>query len=356
MHEAFLRGTSAGTLALPAIVAEEARAPNSDANATGGAIRVDLTTHSGLAQIAGAEAHILARIGYSEGAGEVHADSPLITVKMPQLGPKPLTEVWTSRTPVVTGRRGNLVFAENGAVLFGFLEARLDGISFDQAAYQAYGQILTFIRKRCCPHLLRMWNYFPGINEAQATIERYKLFCIGRHQAFEEHGSVFSRDLPAASAVGTHTGPLVILFLAAAQSGAPIENPRQVPAYSYPRQYGPRSPAFARATLIDWNRLRHLYISGTASIVGYRSTHPDDAVAQLVETMENFRALLKPAALSCDDLAMLKVYLRHPRHYRLVRRRLEAELGTDVPVLYLTADLCRQELLLEIEAMCVRKL
>ena len=55
--------------------------------------------------------------------------------------------------------------------------------------------------------------------------------------------------LCAASAVGSLGGELSICFLGSKERGVHCENPRQLPAYRYPKLYGPRSPSFARATL-----------------------------------------------------------------------------------------------------------
>ena len=138
-------------------------------------------------------------------------------------------------------------------------------------------------------------------------------FCAGRHQALVAELTEFETHLPAACAIGTDEPGLRLYALAGRTAGIQIENPRQTSAFHYPRQYGPRSPSFSRAVLKAWEeRHHHLYISGTASIVGHASQHVD-LMAQLDETLFNLRALLAQAnRLTPEPLrpALLKVYCR----------------------------------------------
>lgn len=285
---------------------------------------------------------------------------PLVSVKLPVLGETPLVEVWTSSTPVVSGRQQGIHFARNDAVMFGAIEIRnSDQIWLDRDTHHAVSRMLSFIRNQGYPHLLRIWNYLPGINARDNEIERYQLFCLGRHQAFFEHGSHSRGELPAASALGTQAGSLWIYFITAAQPGIQRENPRQLSAYHYPRQYGPRSPSFARAILARWEGERHLYISGTASIIGHLSVHVGDVRQQLEEILANIKALIahtaveEGARISVEDLKLIKVYVRQDKDFAVVKEILEAGLGKTASVIYLQADICRSELLVEIEGVCV---
>ena len=125
--------------------------------------------------------------------------------------------------------------------------------------------------------------------------ERYKLFCLGRARAFAAvHATSPDIGYPAASAVGKPRGvrTLQVCWLAGREAGTTLENPRQVSAYDYPRQYGPAAPSFSRAALTPDPLL---LISGTASIVGHASVHLGDVAAQLEETLANLDNLLRHA-------------------------------------------------------------
>ena len=105
-----------------------------------------------------------------------------------------------------------------------------------------------------------------------------------------------------------------------------------------------------------------LFVSGTASIVGHATLHPGDVVAQTRETMANIEAVLAEANRLASqpgfDLASLyyKVSVRHPADLAQIRTELERIVGTTPNAVYLQADVCRQELLLEIEATAAHPL
>jgi enamine deaminase RidA (YjgF/YER057c/UK114 family) len=147
----------------------------------------------------------------------------------------------------------------------------------------------------------------------------------------------------------------VVYFLASRQAPSVIENPRQVSAYEYPPQYGPK-PAFSRASVLQDAAGAVLFISGTASIVGHETVHPGDAAAQTRETLSNIEALLTEANRKSDthrfELATLsyKVYVRNGADLPLIQSQLQTTLGSHAQVMYLKADICRQDLLVEIEA------
>jgi chorismate lyase/3-hydroxybenzoate synthase len=286
---------------------------------------------------------------------------PLAWVGMPLLAGEAHIELWASPQPVVTQRIGPLTFARNRDVLFGCFaaESPADFATFEARVQEGYARLLTLVEAEGYPHLLRLWNYFPGIGEQSGALDRYMVFCRGRHQAIEAHyGGRFTGRLPAASAVGTRHGGIVVYFLAGRSPGRHRENPRQMSAYCYPPQYGPRSPSFARATLVRGATSDVLYVSGTASIVGHESRHPGDALAQLDETLLNVAALVDSTAIeegACfqglASLSRVKVYIRRRADLAALRTRLEARLAPGVQCLYLEADICRPELLLEIEAI-----
>jgi enamine deaminase RidA (YjgF/YER057c/UK114 family) len=100
-----------------------------------------------------------------------------------------------------------------------------------------------------------------------------------------------------------------------------------------------------------------LFVSGTASIVGHQTLHEGNVVAQAHETLTNLQSVVAAAVShGARDVALLsdmflKAYLRHPDDQPLVRQVLAGH-GLDADaVLYLHADICRANLLVEIEAV-----
>jgi len=291
------------------------------------------------------------------------AEIPIAQVSTPVLpGSGQVYEVWRCDTPASSGQRQRVRFRSTADMLFGCITlTEAPECHLHQATTQAYRQICATLDAERYPHLLRVWNYLPDINADSHGTERYRQFNSARQQVLRECGRALTGSVPAASALGAASdSPLVVYFLAGRTAPAFLENPRQVSAYHYPRQYGSHSPVFSRATLLRQRGGLALFISGTASIVGHTSLHVGDTAAQTRETLANIEALLAEAnrvarsarfelgALAC------KVYVRRPADLPVIKAELVAALGAGARVIYLQADICRQDLLVEIEAtgMC----
>jgi len=221
----------------------------------------------------------------------------------------------------------------------------------------AYQEIFAVLRETEHRHLIRIWNYLPEINRDAGGDERYRLFNSARQLAFRKSGQAIVGTVPAACALGSPAGsPISIYFLAARQQPKMIENPRQTSAYHYPPKFGRHSPVFSRACVLHESAGTNLFVSGTASIVGYETIHRGDVGAQTRETMANIIALLDEAnrvvgsaRYSLDGLKF-KVYVRQPSDLRAIEEALSRSLRPSAPIVYLQADVCREDLLVEIEA------
>ena len=289
--------------------------------------------------------HTLALLSF--GARAASGDSRHLRVPLPALAPAPLHEQWQVEAEVTCGSEGALRWSAGGGWLFVALElseAEFGGI--EATAEQAYRQLCAFVAARQERHLLRIWNYLYAINEGDGDSERYRHFCIGRARGLAAHGI---ERYPAATAIGQHLTPglLQVYALCATQPGQAMENPRQVSAWRYPREYGPTPPSFARAMKLPAGGLA---ISGTAAVVGHASCHDRDLQAQVAETCVNLGALLEAAMLAdFDATSPLKIYLRHAEDAEAVQAALSRHLDPAVPRLILHGDICRRELLVEID-------
>ncbi|HEX4508995.1 MAG TPA: hypothetical protein VH328_02905 [Burkholderiaceae bacterium] len=188
-------------------------------------------------------------------------------------------DAWLASAPTTPGGRGPLAWRQDGHWLYGAIE--LDdtvGGDLQAAARAAYEAVFSTLAETGFTHLLRLWNYLPGINADGGGMERYRRFNAGRQAAFLAAGLAAFEGAPAACAIGVASGPLRVRFLAGRQAPIAIENPRQVSAYHYPPAYGPRPPTFSRAALVQAGDPAGaatgegnvaLLVSGTASIVGH---------------------------------------------------------------------------------------
>lgn len=283
---------------------------------------------------------------------------PVLWVDTPVSGGDAVYEVWTSDKPVNQYRDELIAGAGNEDIFIGCISIQFDSAKdLSETTQFIYAGIFDFIQRSIYPNLLRVWNYFPDINAIEAGIERYRSFSVGRHEAFVRYNRRVD-DSPSACAVGSHGGPLVIYFLASRFPGVQIENPRQTSAYNYPKQYGPRSPTFSRATLAFQGGSQTLFISGTASILGHATVHPSSVSLQTRETLSNIRAVIDQATREgfkfggFESGMALKVYVRHTEHLGVVQDIIREEWGVTRELVVLLADICRTDLLLEIEAVC----
>lgn len=265
-----------------------------------------------------------------------------------------MIEVWTSHAPVTHCDYLRISGATDGNVLFGSMALEQNtGDTLQMLAKQAYTRIFEYTDHHGYRNLLRVWHYFPRINEDENGLERYRGFSVGRHEAFVVNGrSIDQENVPAASAVGSSSGSLVMYFIAGKQPGKAVENPRQVSAYQYPTLLGPCSPTFVRSMSAVLGGQHCFFISGTASIVGYQTAHQGNVWKQTDETLFNIRTLLEQTPLNnaTHGRMLLKVYLRHSQDLNLVRAKVQAEFGTTCKAVYLHSNICRSDLLLEIEA------
>lgn len=307
--------------------------------------------------IASYKGHLLGVIGFGKRLTIAQTPEP-VWVDIPALdGKQTVLEVWSSSSPVTACSHKGVNGGSDGNILFGSLSLKQHGGTALQAlARQAYTNIFSFIDHHHCPHLLRVWHYFPQINDHDDSgLERYRGFNIGRHEAFVANGrSIGEESVPAASALGSHSGSLTVYFMASKQPGRAVDNPRQVSAYNYPQAFGPRSPIFVRAMSAAVGTQRCFFISGTASIVGYETMHQGDVEKQATETLLNIRTLLElePDYIAGKGNILLKIYLRNMRDIDIVRARVTEEFGSACSAVYLHSNICRADLLLEIEGAC----
>ena len=201
------------------------------------------------------------------------------------------------------------------------------------------------------------------------------VFNAGRYGAFEEwfgQAALFTRTVPTASAVGIGSGSLAIHALGARAAGLPSRS-RQVPL----PLFGPLrsdSALLARGTIVrglpprpgDGADGAVLLVGGTASIVGENSLHERDARQQALETFENLAELVATARrqigggagashdaprAAFDAFTELRVYVVRDIDAPLLCEMVVERFGRTARIEFAQADLCRRELLVEIEGL-----
>ncbi len=224
-----------------------------------------------------------------------------------------------------------------------------------------------------CEQVLRTWLYLGGMLEREGSRQRYEELNRARADYYRNISFLSDRlpqswtgpVYPASTGIGTEGRGVMISGIALATDrddivAVPLENPRQTSAFAYGRNYGPQSPKFARAMAVSCGSYATIFISGTASITDSETRHVGDVAGQTEETLDNIAALiaeenvarhgLPGLGASLDDLALARVYIARRADYAAVRAICQKRLG-ELPTIYAVADVCRSDLLVEIEGI-----
>ncbi|MET7640412.1 FkbO/Hyg5 family chorismatase [Streptomyces sp. NPDC005438] len=276
-------------------------------------------------------------------------------------GAEGFTETWAAEGPVTSGTYQGIHYAHDERNLFCAVRVPASP-RYAESTERVYEGCLSLVESLGFDSVYRVWHYISDLNGDNADgLEVYRDFCLGRARALERHGR--TRSMPAATVIGTHGGGLVLYLLARRGPGAVnLENPGQTPAYEYPARYGPRSPNFARASWLPGTcgSRGHMYVSGTAAILGHATMHQGDVTAQCHLALDNVARVIGPDnatrhgldhGFALDDLRLAKVYLRAAEDLETVRGVCRQRLSPGTEVRYVVGDVCRADLLVELEAV-----
>ncbi len=218
-------------------------------------------------------------------------------------------------------------------------------------------------------NIVRQWNYIEKITAVTegGESQNYQIFNDIRANYYDM--GHFDSGFPAATGIGMDTGGVIISFIALSDAEdlilKPIRNPGQIDAHSYSEGVlqGSESmkctPKFERAKMISTGGRHYFYVSGTASILGEKTVHAGDVAKQTRTTIDNIRRLFSrenqaSLGLSFDVSAILfshlRVYVKHQEDVEVVRQICEENLNCKSS-LFLKSDVCREDLLVEIEGV-----
>lgn len=221
--------------------------------------------------------------------------------------------------------------------------------------------------------VIRTWLYLGDIVGPEGETQRYKELNRARADFYEDirflegrvpatfDGAVY----PASTGIGA-SDRNVMMGCVGLQSSRddlallPLENPQQTSAFAYEAGYSPKSPKFSRAMAAVVADTAAILVSGTASIVHSQTRHVGDVEKQTAQTIDNIEALIAEPnfarygfpglGATLDDLALCRVYIKHKEDYAKTRAICEARLG-ELPTIYAVADVCRPDLLVELEGV-----
>lgn len=216
-------------------------------------------------------------------------------------------------------------------------------------------------------NIYRQWNYIAGITHMDGLRQHYQDFNDARSGFYAP--ADWSNGYPAATGIGTSYGGITVELDAVLPAPGkitdrPLDNKLQVSAHLYSQQVlkGDKhegfdhktTPKFERARLVGTEGNYTVYVSGTAAIRGEESLMGVGVEEQTRITMENIGYLISE---ECTGMAgykpetlLLRIYIKHPGDFETIRRYMEEHYPGPKKT-YLHADVCRDELLVEIEGV-----
>lgn len=108
-----------------------------------------------------------------------------------------------------------------------------------------------------------------------------------------------------------------------------------------------------------------LFVSGTASILGHETVYEGNVEKQCEVALSNISYLISDENLhlqkistynyTIHDLDQVKIYYRHAKDLSVITRICQTALHPDASVHYIQVDICRSDLLVEIEGIVAKK-
>lgn len=221
--------------------------------------------------------------------------------------------------------------------------------------------------------VIRTWLYLGDIVGPEGNTQRYKELNRARTDFYKDIRFSAANtppgfDLtvyPASTGIGSESRDVLMSCSALATErddilAMPLENPLQTSAFDYAAKYSQKSPKFSRAMALSCGPFATIFVSGTASITQSETRYVGDVEGQTRQTLDNIEALISNDNLCrhgmpglgtpLDGLALVRVYIKRQEDYLKTRAVCEARLG-ELPIVYAVADVCRPELLVEIEGI-----
>jgi enamine deaminase RidA (YjgF/YER057c/UK114 family) len=256
--------------------------------------------------------------------------------------------------PVMDGDRkvGNWYdTADARYCLLGDLRGDDLSLSREQQAYAVFEKMERLLAQAdmAFTDIARTWIY---LNE---LLEWYDEFNTVRTRFFNERG-VFDQLVPASTGIGAGSAAgeaMVAALLAVKPKNENVKvlavpSPLQCPALDY-------KSSFARAVEIQQPGSRLLTISGTASIEpGGKTAHVGNTEKQVELTMQVVHGILQSRGMEWGDTARAIAYFKDIREASLLEQYCRENGLPELPIAISHADVCRHDLLFEIELDAVR--
>jgi enamine deaminase RidA (YjgF/YER057c/UK114 family) len=211
-------------------------------------------------------------------------------------------------------------------------------------AFTLFNRVLNEVGMKFI-HVARTWIYLDQL------LDWYDDFNVLRTEFFNQE-DVFNHLVPASTGIGACNvdGSAIIMGGFAnlpkgdhATVVAPVLSPLQCPAWDY-------KSSFSRAISVTSGSDQQIMISGTASIEpGGLTVHLDDIENQIELTMKVIDGMLQEVDMSFADVTRATAYCKEACYLSAFKAWLEKNNLAEMPVAFSHADVCRHDLLFEVE-------
>ena len=295
----------------------------------------------------------LAIIKYSS---SIFHDNGILSTGLQEYNDNELFEVWNTDENVYYKDINNFYINKSENYLFGSTIININESYEDNKTkiINAYNSLFE-ITKNDKMEIVKIWHFIPELlSKYNNDKTNYSLLCEAREKVYKDYFHNF--NFPAATAIGIKGKKILIYFFAGKFSKyKAIENKRQVSSYLYPQQIFKERPMFSRAVSFDnlKNGVSKIFISGTASIKGYKSMHSLDLKEQLNEALKNYRTFIN---LNNNSSNISRIYITNIKDEDKlwIQQKLEKVFGMNRFII-VKGDICRKELIIEVEGVSDEK-
>ena len=219
--------------------------------------------------------------------------------------------------------------------------------------------------------VVRQWNFIENILQISPNgvgpKQNYQIFNDVRTEFYNR--SNYKNGYPAATGIGMSSGGVILEFIAVTNSETnsiiPLKNPRQIDAHQYTNKVLvgagreiKATPKFERAKVLVAENCHKVFISGTAAILGENTINDNNVETQTEITIDNIDSLISSQNMNTHGILMygktakeyIRVYVKDEKEIPKVKQVCEKRWG-NIQALYLVSDICRDDLLVEIEGI-----
>jgi len=295
----------------------------------------------------------LAIIKYSS---SIFHDNGILSTGLQEYNDNEIFEVWHTDENVYYKKINNFYISKSENYLFGstIIDMNESYKNNKRKIINAYNTLFE-IAKLEKMEIVKIWHFIPELlSKYNNDKTNYSLLCESREIVYKEYFNNF--NFPAATAIGIKGKKILIYFFAGKFSKYKvIENKRQVSSYLYPQQIFKEKPMFSRAVSFDNFRsgVSKIFISGTASIKGYKSMHSLNLKEQLNEALKNYGTFI---SLNNNSSNVSRIYITNinDEDKLWIQQKLEKVFGVDRFII-VKGDICRKELIIEVEGVSDEK-